>query len=104
MIKKSQKKYPMQTEINFTTASPVNIEKMKGQNKRLYDYLSSGNTIHCFHPARRELKIGYLNSRCSDLANKNHVQIYKRYITVKDSEGIDTTVKEYSMFPFKDVA
>lgn len=94
----------MQTEINFTTASPVNIEKMKGQNKRLYDYLSSGNTIHCFHQARKNLKIGYINSRISDLKNKNHVELYSRFITVKDADGQDTTVKEYSMYPFKDIA
>lgn len=82
------------------TASPVNIDKMKKQCKRLYDFLMKGNTIHCFHPARRELKIGYLNSRVSDLVNKNNVTIHKQTISVKDSDGEPTTVKEYSAYPF----
>lgn len=85
----------MQTELTFTTKSPINIDKLSGQNRRLYDWLSSGKTIHCMHNAMSELKIGYLNSRISDL-KKYGVEIYKRFISVDD-----TTVKEYSLKPFE---
>ena len=79
-------------EIQFPSDSPINTDKLGGQNKRLYDYLISGKRIHCFHEAMKELKIGYLNSRCSDLINKFGVQIKKEYIKVND-----TTVVEYSI-------
>lgn len=89
----------MQLSISFESPSPINTERMTGQNKRLYDYLQTGNTIHCFHPAKQELQIGYLNSRCSDLI-KAGVEIFKRYIKVKDINGEEVTVKEYSLKPF----
>lgn len=82
---------------DFTTASPVNIERLKGQNKRLYDYLAAGNTIHCFHPARIELRIGYLNSRASDLINLHHIPVKKRWINVFDEAGEKVAVVEYSL-------
>lgn len=90
----------MNLEIPFPTDSPINIEKLGGQNKRLYDWLASGKTIHIFHPAKRELKIGYLNSRCSDLINKHGITIYSRFIEVKDIDGNPVDVKEYSLSPF----
>jgi len=82
----------IQTELTFPTDSPINSEKLGGQNKRLFDYLSSGKTIHCMSEAMKELKIGYLNSRTSDLINKFGVKIQKKYIKVDD-----TTVVEYSL-------
>lgn len=87
----------MQTAIDFTTSSPINVERIKGQNRRLYDYLAAGGKIHCFHQAMRELKIGYLNSRASDLINKCRVAIKKRRIKVQDAEGNEVDVIEYSM-------
>ncbi len=84
-----------QPELEFPSDSPINTDKLGGQNKRLYEYLSSGKTIHCMSEAMKELKIGYLNSRCSDLINKFGIKIYKRYISVND-----TTVKEYSLKQF----
>lgn len=89
-----------QLTLDFTTQSPINIEKLTGQNRRLYDWLAAGNTIHVFHIAKRNLQIGYLNSRISDLANKHNVTIYKRMITHPDLDGNPTDVKEYSMTPF----
>lgn len=80
-----------QIQIEFPTNSPINVNKITGQNKRLYDYLLSGKTIHCFHPAKIELKIGYLNSRISDLV-KSNVLISKKYISVNES-----IVVEYSL-------
>lgn len=90
----------MQAQLEFPTNSPINIEKLGGQNLRLYNWLAAGNTIHVFHIAKRNLKIGYLNSRCSDLINKHNIVIYKRMITVPDMDGNPTDVKEYSLKPF----
>lgn len=84
-------------EIQFPSESPINAAKLGGQNKRLYDYLAAGNTIHVFDPAKRQLRIGYLNSVVSSLRNTHRVKIYSKFITVKDLEGVDTTVKIYSM-------
>lgn len=80
-----------QLTIDFTTPSPLNIEKLTGQNRRLYDFLMSGKAIHCLSDDRVKLGIGYLNSRISDLVKKG-VAISKKYITVND-----TTVVEYSI-------
>lgn len=92
-----------QLELTFQTSSPINTDRLSGQNKRLYDYLAAGNTIHCFHPAIKELRIGYLNSRASDLRKvliEQGKDIFKRYIKVKDANGEEVTVREYSVFPF----
>lgn len=88
-----------QQEFDFTSQAPINGKILTGQNERLLNYLEEGKTIHCFHPARKMLKIGYLNSRISDL-NKHGYHIFKRLIHVKNSEGESTTVKEYSLKPF----
>lgn len=90
-----------QLHIDFQTASPINIDKLTGQNKRLYDYLLTGQAIHLFHPSKRELRIGFLNSRISDLIHKCDITIFKRMIVVKDIDGNPTDVKEYSLIPFK---
>jgi len=92
-----------QLELTFPTTSPINTDRLSGQNKRLYDYLAAGNTIHCFHPAMKELGIGYLNSRSSDLRKvliEQGRELYKRYIKVKDANGEEVTVREYSIYPF----
>ncbi len=93
-----------QLEITLQTTSPINADRLTGQNKRLWDFLADGNTIHCFHPAMKELGIGYLNSRTSDLRKMLREQgkdIFKRYIKVKDANGEEVTVREYSLHPFK---
>ncbi len=93
----------VQAQFDFRTVSPINVEKLSGQNRALYDYLQvEGNTIHCFHEARRKLKIGYLNSRISDLTNRIGIVIHKRRIKVNDIDGNPTDVTEYSMYPFKE--
>lgn len=86
----------MQPEIDFTSPSPVNTMRLSGQNLRLYQYLASGKSIHCFHPAKYQLQIGYLNSRIADLIKRN-VPISKRNITVKDINGDNVSVVEYSI-------
>jgi len=84
-----------QLTIDFTSPSPINTERLTGQNLRLFEYLKTGNRIHVFHPAKRELKIGYLNSRASDLINKYHVPIHKEYIKAIDTDGEMVSVVEY---------
>ncbi len=87
----------MQPELNFTTQAPINVKRLSGQNKRLYDYLQSGKSINCFSKAMWQLHIGYLNSRISDLINVHGVPIRKKRIQVLDFEGKLTTVTEYSI-------
>lgn len=76
------------------TGAPINKVKLGGQNKRLYDWLMAGNKIHCMHPAKVELRIGYLNSRCSDLINKHGIDVKSEYIEVEHG-GEKTFVKQY---------
>lgn len=90
-----------QTQILFPTKSPINADRLSAQSKRLYDFLSKGNTIHVFHPARRELNVGFINSRIPEL-KKAGIQIYKRMIKTPDLYGNMVSCKEYSMFPFKE--
>lgn len=88
-----------QTKMDFTPATvnhPANVQRLTGQNKRLYDWLMTGNTIHFLSDAKQELRIGFLNSRISDLRNKCKVQIYDRMI---DVDGIKCN--EYSLKPFE---
>jgi hypothetical protein len=90
-----------QLTMDFTTRSPINVDRLQGQNKRLYEYLKTGNTIHCFSQAKRDLQIGYLNSRISNLKDAG-VEIFKRNIKVTDINGETVTVREYSLNPFTD--
>lgn len=87
----------MQITLDFSTSSPINTERLNGQNRRLYDYLQGGGKIRCFHHSVRDLRIGFLNSRISDLINKWHVTIHKQRVRVRDVEGNDVVVIEYSM-------
>ncbi len=87
-----------QIEIDFTPATtnhPGNIERLRGQNKRLYDWLIAGNSIHFLSQAKTDLRIGFLNSRISDLRNKCGLQIYDKMIKVGDIH-----CNLYSMQPF----
>lgn len=89
-----------QIKMDFTPATTNhagNVDKLTGQNKRLYDWLAGGNTIHIFDPAMQKLGIGYLNSRISDLRNKCKVQIYDRMIEVNG-----THCNEYSITEFEE--
>lgn len=72
-------------------------KRIASQTARLRRYLESGKKIHVFHPAKIKLRIGYLNSRCSDLKNKHHLPIHKQWITVKDANGEDVSCVEYSI-------
>lgn len=74
------------------TESPINKKRLSGQNYRLLKYLCEGKKINCFSPAMNELKIGYLNSRISDLI-KAGIIISKKIITVSTPEKV--SVKLY---------
>lgn len=84
----------IQQELVFPSDSPINTKGLSGQNKKLFDYLSSGGKIHCLHPKKIELGIGYLNSRCSDLINKFGVKIKKEYIKVNEVTVVEYSLKE----------
>ena len=86
-----------QLAMDFSSNSPINKERMGGQNRRLYEYLAAGNSIHCFSPAMYQLHIGYLNSRASDLINKHGINLKKKRIQVPDVDGNPVTVVEYSL-------
>lgn len=72
-------------------------KRIASQTARLRRYLESGKKIHVFHPAKVRLKIGYLNSRASDLKNKHHVPIHKKWIVARDSNGEWVPCVEYSI-------
>lgn len=70
------------------------LELIRGEGEPVYKLL---------HPAIKELRIGYLNSRCADLSRMLKEQgkdLFKRMIKVKDVNGEMVAVKEYSISPF----
>jgi hypothetical protein len=73
-----------------------NESRINSQNQRLLQYLESGKRIHVFSPAKQKLRIGYLNSRVSDLVKKE-IPIQKKRIQVKDITGELVSVVEYSI-------
>lgn len=74
-----------------------NSNRIASQNKRLKAYLQSGKKIHVFHPAKMRLRIGFLNSRVSELLRKEHLPISKKWITVPDVDGNPVHCIEYSL-------
>ncbi len=84
----------MQTQLNFTSPSPINIEKLTGQNKEVYDLLKTGKTINRIEAIGKGITA--LNSRISDLRNRVGITIFDRFITTSGG----SKVKEYSMFQF----
>lgn len=83
----------MQTVSELNTQSPINAISIDKQNEKLIKYLENGHTIHFIKA--RELGIGFLNSRISDLIKLDHV-IYKQWVKINGC-----TCKEYSLTPFK---
>lgn len=83
-----------QTEINFPTDSPINTDKLGGQNKAVFANLSEGKTINTVEA--QNMFITALNSRISDLRNKFKIKIYDRFIKLPGG----SKVKEYSLQKF----
>lgn len=83
-----------QTEISFPTNAPINIERLSGQNKTVFEWLASGKTINCLQG--QEMFITAVNSRISDLRNKFGIKIYDRFVSVGKSK-----IKEYSLKQFE---
>lgn len=82
-----------QTELLFPSDSPINTDRLGGQNKAVFEFLSSGNTINCIQA--QNMFITALNSRISDLRNKFGITIYDRFVKIGKS-----SVKEYSINKF----
>ncbi|MEJ7740465.1 MAG: hypothetical protein WKF97_23865 [Chitinophagaceae bacterium] len=70
-------------------------DNLEAQNKRLYEHLLAGSTINFLQA--RDMGIGYLNSRISDL--RKVMTIHSRFIRIN---GIQC--KEYSLAPFDESA
>lgn len=83
-----------QIQIDFTTSAPINIEKLSGQNRDVYNYLRSGNILTRYE-AEKLFRVGNLHSRISDLKNKFKIEIKSEMIQVKDFFGRETSVKKY---------
>ena len=79
-----------QLHFDFSSGSPINKEKLGGQNKLLFEMLESGPRTIFNTPGIR-----ILNSRISDLRNRAGIIIYDRYVKIND-----VTCKEYSLKPF----
>lgn len=84
----------MQAQLNFTSPSPINVEKLTGQNKEVFDLLNSGRTINRIEAIGKGITA--LNSRISDLRNKVGIVIFDRFITTNGG----SKVKEYSLTQF----
>lgn len=84
-----------QTEFQFPTDSPINTDKLGGQNKAVFLHLNKGKTINCIQA--QEMFITALNSRISDLRNKFSIIIYDRFVQIGTGK---TKVKEYSLTKF----
>jgi hypothetical protein len=68
--------------------------RIRTQNEKLKRFLDSGRRINCFSKARQSMKIGYLNSRVSDLKKEGY-PLGKQWITTKDSDGRKVRCVQY---------
>lgn len=82
-------------KVELPTSSPINKVRLTGQNKRMYDYLMiEGNYLHVFYSEKKRLKIGFLNSRASDL-KKLKYKVSKDFIHVESDGEMVSVVKYY---------
>ena len=86
-----------QTELDFTTGSKINKENLSKSNKKVYEWLKSGDTIDCFYCEARGVK--NLFARIWDLINKVKIpeEIYRRQVFKNGSK-----ITQYSLTPFKE--
>lgn len=76
-----------------THKTPLIDESIERQNQKLKALLTEGKTINFLQA--REIGIGHLHSRISDLCNKQGMKIYRRFIRIGR-----TNCKEYSLTDF----
>lgn len=78
------------------TQSPINKKKLQTQNDKVLHLLQTKESVTLFDG----LKIGILHfhSRIADV--RKQATIYDRMTRVKDYEGNQVNVKEYSLNPF----
>jgi hypothetical protein len=79
----------------FATQSPINEEKITGQNKTVYEYLLKGHTLTSMQ-AIKKWGITRLGARIWDLRHLAKVEIHDRMIKEAGS-----TVTQYSLTAFK---
>jgi hypothetical protein len=82
----------------FATQSPINEDKITGQNRTIYEYLKRGKTLTSME-AIKKWGITRLGARVWDLRHIAEVIIYDRMIK---EAGAD--VKQYSMNEFPENA
>lgn len=75
----------------------MNTIRIQTQNLRLLAYLLSGKSIRCFSPAKQRLRVGYLNSRISELIHEHKIPINKKWVRVRDANGELTPCVQYSI-------
>lgn len=92
MMNTSQFKLDLNTKI-MPTGSTINIDSLSGQNKRLIEYLLTGEHINMMHPMKVAMGIGYLNSRIADL--RKFLQYSNFKIESKMIEINDVSMKDY---------
>ncbi len=90
-----QTEFDFVTQREFPTSSPINVKRLSGQNRRLLDFLLTGQRINIFSKAKQVLGIGYLNSRCADLSCKHEINISREYVIAKDVSGNKVKCMEY---------
>ena len=83
-----------QLELDLSTQSPINKDKLKGQNLKIFEALSEGKTLDLFK-AWQELNVMSFHSRIADI-RKAGVIIHDRFVTKNGN-----TFKEYSLKPFE---
>jgi hypothetical protein len=87
---------PFLTE-QYATKSPINADKITGQNKTVYEYLLTGKPITSMQ-AIKKFGITRLGARIYDLKTYGNVTIYDRMI-----QEAGVYVKQYQLNPFPDV-
>jgi hypothetical protein len=80
----------------FATQAPINEDRIRGQNKAIYDYLAKEGRALTALSALLKFRCLRLGARVWDLKEIHKVKIYDRMIK---ENGTD--VKQYSRFPFK---
>jgi hypothetical protein len=79
----------------FATQSPINKERLSGQNRTIVEYMEKGHTLTSLK-AIKKFGITRLASRVWDIKNIAGCVVYDRMI----NEG-GVNVKEYSLNPFE---